>query len=279
MRRKATSGFKIDCWVGDTDAFARLVKTTHEIVEDGITRAHASLRASEEAGKAAWLDRLYYIDDGQERAAQWEAHLTEKLHGLATGLQLSLTATHKRFDQEMSGDPDEVLNALELDDLKKISLEAGSLYGGYNSGGYGLRVSFERAEGVQVSLAAPDNDWIMLANEKLRLALLGKRPWYWWLRRIPVVAAIFFIPLMVLCVRLLIAGSKHPDPGGIAGFAIAFGLVLAWLAVGLALAFRLLLPAFELLPRGSSGRGARYLAIAASCVAWIGGIVVPLYLK
>jgi hypothetical protein len=280
LRLKSSSKFKVDSWVGDVSAFSKVIEVCRQLQDEAIRLAQAKTRAEHERGKSAWLAEYAFVRDEGEREAKWEARLSEELDSIARALRLSMVSRHRRFDQELRGEPAEVLEALDLDDLSAVSLGLGSIYSTYGNGGFGLLVRFTQADGCEVQVVGPDNDWIVLANEKLRTQLRGRRPWYSFIRHPFVLIPLLLVPVLTISWGIVTWVSDAVGTEVAASFALLFlAVIVPGATWGLSYGIRRLLPAFELLPLGVQAKGNRVLSLVFAAIAWVGGIVIPLLLS
>lgn len=286
LSQKSKGGFALDAWVGDTDAFADVIKTCNELAEIAIRDAEAAISSREADEKAEYFaDRSYWTDEQNE--VSWQQRRANIREQLRTELQPSVSTVQRKFNQENQGEPNEVLEAVDLHDLRSLRVEFGGMYSARRSEGFGLELSFDRKTGCEVRAVAPSADWIMLVQGKLRPALTSSRPWYWWLRSYKIAPWVFLAPVAVTIYEVLVWLSTGYKPSAtsspILTAVVAYGtfggmVVLAsFLVVG---GVRRLLPAFELLRVGRRSIGARGLALVGAIVVWlIGTVVIPIVIR
>jgi len=275
VRQKASGKLSVPMWVGDLPAFERLVSVLRELEKEA--QRLALISANLESEEADFKKRYSFMDS-KGRDAAWERHLADGRDRIAEALGLRMTATQTRFEQELDGDPESVLQEVDLDDLKSVSLRLGSLYTGYLTEGFGLQVDFHRRDGGSVRMSAPKSDWVLLANEKLKVALRGRRPWYWFLRKwwflYPALVVVLGGTILYLEWPLLSRGGN-----GVSSLAFVSWVVYIGLFVGAYFGVLRLIPAFELYRPGQRAIGARVVIFIGTAIAWIAALVIPQFLK
>lgn len=276
LSQKHSDSFIQRAWVGDEHHFGQLINSCRELQADATRIAAESASTVGGLSEQEWKDQYHsYGYDEEATNRTWAARLAERREEIASELQVVLKAKQKRFEREIAGSPDDVLPELDADDLVELEISLGSLYSSRSSGGFGLSVIFRRDEGCSVKVAAPGNDWVLLSIQKLRYVLRPARPWYWWVRQWPVLIVATGIPvLIVLGVILSWLPKDLVSSVGALAISVALPFLTYWSSKGV----RALFPAFELLRAGASARGSRTTSRILTVAAWVGGIVIPLWL-
>jgi hypothetical protein len=280
LSTRARASLEFNAWVGDVAALGKVVDVCRDLA------AEATRIAQLEVATVGGMDRdafesIWGHETPGESRDRWESRLSEEREELAQGLGLRMAGTQNRFKQEFVGEPEDVLAALNVSDVKSLSLKMGNQYTSYKSGGFGLDVNFDREAGCEVKLTAPDQNWLVLANERLRVVLKDQRPWYWFLRSLWVSVPLAFMPLFVVLVSVTLSLPADAPAGevSVAGVVAVFGLMATFYAAfGLAVVIRSKLPAFELVPVGKSARGGRAVSVSVAMLAWLGGILIPIFI-
>lgn len=267
-------------WTGDRKEFDKLVSICRQIVDDARRRALAAIDRSPEA-RQRFIEVNEHAKTKTDKDRVWQ-HRVENLERDAAGsIRLSMRARHRKFEQEMSGDPSEVLEALEPSDIVKLGIGMGVPYSNspaYNTSGYGLQLDFDVREGVNVSISGPESDWVILASEKLKSSLIVRRPWYWWLLKEmvvgPIVSGTFALTVGLSITPILINAR---DSILSAVFATLMLTVIGvTVGLGTAASIKKVLPSFELLEPGERAKGARVMGVVTAVVLWVvSSVAIP----
>jgi len=258
-------------WVGDLEDFRRIVSACRELETEATRIAHTE--ANLERGRDLYLSG--YFGSPSEGNASWKQHLASEKIGISEALELRMTSTQFRFSQEFKGSPESVLDKVDFDDLKSVSLKIGSPYSRFETGGFELSLSMDKTDGGSVHAAAPQSDWLILVDGKLKGMLRARRPWFWFVRRNAFLVLAIASTLSLAAISALQTIPRGTIDANAAGL-IFLLIVGGMLATGGAIAgIRRLFPAFELHKAGGAARGAQVLKRVAAAVAWVAAIVLP----
>lgn len=193
-----------------------------------------------------------------------------------------MKSVERRFEQEFSGEPANVLAAMDPGQVVRLSISVGKMYVAEHAGGFAMEIKFDRDDGCIVRALGPTGDWIVQVEGKLKHPISTRRPWYWWLRNEWLAGPLFAIPAVValVAIRANAASGENVAPGEWASFVFLFSVLGATVGTIAVALLRKLLPAFELVAPGEKARGGRILGLLGAAILWLtGSVVLPLMLR
>ena len=281
VRQKATGSFTVGAWTGDREALLRVVKLCRDLEARAKRDREDELVATSSERKVAFAKIFTHLD-AKGLGSRWEAHEAEELADSRRDLTLRMRATEMKWDREYSGDPDDVMQEIDLGQVVKISLSLGGSYVPLSAGGISMELDFNRASGCVVRASAPRSDWVVLVDGQLRPLLAERRPWYWWLLNASAAPLVLAVPFFATSLAWL-KSMPHEKPIPVSSWILIGGLLAAsaiFVGLGVFYLMRRVLPAFELLPTGQEARGSKRLGMVLGVIVWVVGvIVVPLVLQ
>lgn len=278
IRNKSTDRIAVKGWTGNLGDLAKVIKHCRALEASAQNEVTSVFKSSESARKSEYLRARSYSDpESLER--QWPLQNESELAKATTALTLKMSATQKKWDREMSGNPDDVMKELDADDIVKITLSIGSLFWPSETTGYAAEITFDRTSGVEVRSVAPNSLWVESVTATLRSQLVNQRPWYWWLRY-PLVPYLAVILPIIVASPSIARAIMIDDPASRLAFALMLGSVAVVLGLVCGQLVKKLIPAFELVADGRKAFGARALGVVGASLLWIlGTLVVPILLS
>lgn len=292
LRDSMTDSRSISAWSGSVADLQIVLQTMEEQYRDQREKVVADLTSWERSSRdqdAATLAKTQAAkakEDPEDRFSQhdlyarWEVGETRALEA-SQGRLDAAEARAEKFDQisvfvkarkgaarTTSGRPTDVVEYLAPLDVRDVTLRtpAGAL------SGYGITVSMDRNDGVELTVTSEDSRWASLALAEMYEALKRRRS-RWGFLRSPVFLFIFFFVCLAVFFGFLLGSEGLAKLKDFTLFNLA--LCLGWAAAGAAWIARRVLPAFELTPQSGKSRIDRLLYVLGSGVATVGlGIFV-----
>ncbi|KAA9110374.1 hypothetical protein [Microbacterium rhizomatis] len=261
-------------WVGDPDALYRLVKAVGDIRDYARQQQLAELVDGIATRRGKFdVDYAWEADD-ESRQRRWlalEANLRSEVESISA---ITMKAKQKRWSLQHSGEPQDVIADMDVEDVTEIEIAFGE---GYNSlvSKYMLVVTLDERR-ANAQFRGPEPIFVDLAAKRLEEEFRRQRPWYWWLDEGPgalVLLAMAAITSAILGVWMFNLGFPPIGTTGILSVVVVGLFSLAVWGV------RKMVKSFELVKDESQAAGRRRFKIAGIVIAWVAAtIVIPLIL-
>jgi hypothetical protein len=248
--KRITRTSKVDAWVGDEERLNRLVRILEGLVAD-------------EKGESGVSDD-----------SPWAPTITFR-QIISGDPELVATAT-ERGGLTIRGVPHEVFGEMDRSAVQSLELEV-SPPGDLRKRDQ-VRIEFHRVKGVSLE-SRGETKWIDEAHTRLTEELDRGRPWWWWMRGDPIA---WVSVALILSASFVLSGTSLMEQddgspltlGGRALVTLTLGLIVSLAGgVGVHSLLQRVLPGFEVVLPGGSGRGARALGVIGAIILAALGIV------
>ena len=282
VERSVREQTKTAMWVGDMDEVRAFIRRLEPLVERSREDLRAHFNKTEIQRKAIFLANRRFSPE-TDADAEWDSENRRTIDDALERLEYQTTIKMKAYDEELEGDPFELLDEIDRpQEIAEISISQGRQGYSYRLPKHsGFRIVFDKY-GANAVIFGIDRAWIDICKPVITRALGANRPRYHWMATWWGSVLVGYFPIMIAAVItvLLLAGSLRESPTLLLLVFVGYGIVLIGAMIFVIFGWGRLLPMFEVTDGKRSATGARALSLFGAGILWIlASIVIPLLLN
>lgn len=270
--KRAGGSVKRTAWIGDKDALRQLVGAVQDLAEYAQRNVLEDFDA-EVATRRADFERSYsyMASDPARYEAEWKRLEGRDRAEAESTLRVKMRVKQDRWALEHSGTPDDVLDAMDIDDVKAVEIGFIRPFMSATSN-YALSVTLNK-RGADAEFEGPDPRFVDMAGARLTDEFNLRRPKHWWVGT----PRLYWIVVPVAVAMNILVGIWATQSGvdAVTTFVLQIAAVLgvSWGSVKLA---GWLIRPFELVRDLDKSATRTRLRWIGAGTAWVAGtIIVP----